>query len=158
MISNMQEKKDSLEKENKPKFQSHTIAGLVILFYKNLSGLSPYRVTTALMLCRALARRYKKMDFIKELDHINSQTNIGYPLGLVQTIVYRDTMLGWKINKSYNYGRNKRTVRLGELILALDYSLSRVLEIFTTICVDEDIDVEVALPMNAGVQMDREGL
>lgn len=156
----MPEKTDSLDdpSEKKASFHSETVKGIVILFYKNLLLPSNRQYTVACSLCRALAKRMKETQYLEELEKISMETRIGYPLGLIQTIVFRDMMFGSSTNKTYNYGWRTRPVKLGDMILALDLSLDRILDIFTEICVKHDIDTTFATPLIEGLNMDRGGL
>ena len=148
------------QSENKTaKFQTETIKGLVILFYKNLLMASPKQYTIAYSICKNTAKRFNESEYIAELEKIFRTTKIGYPLGLIQTIVYRDMFLiGASTQKTYNYGYRTKPVKLGDMILALDTALDRILDIFTEICVKHDIDTAFATPMIEGLNMDRGGL
>lgn len=141
-----------------PQFQSETIRGIVILFYKNLLNASPRQYTNALMLTRVLARRMDEHQYLEELEKINDTTSIGYPLAVIQTIAFRDLMSGQSTNKTYNYGWRSKSVKLGDMILALEKTMDRVLDIFTEICVKHDIDTTFVMPMLEGMSQDTRGL
>lgn len=141
--------------EDKPiaKFQSQTVNGLVILFYKNLLMQSPRQYTTAYTLCKNLAKRFGEDEYVVELERIYRHTEIGFPLGILQTIVYRDLSIGLKTNKFYNYGYRAKTVMLGDMIQALDKTLDRITDIFTDICVKNDIDTSITMPIIEGLEL-----
>lgn len=145
------------EPKRKPNLHSQTIQGLVILFYKNLLSPSNRQYTIAYSLCKAMATQFDEPDYLKELELIYKQTNIGYPLGLVQTVVFRDTMIGMSTNKHYNYGYQSRTVKLGDMILALDQAMDRICDIFVGICVKNDVDVSL-VPTFQGAVYDESGI
>lgn len=139
-------------------FQTETIKGLVILFYKNLLTPSPKQYTIALSLCLALAKRMKEEQFISELEYIRKTSGIGYNLGLLQTIVNRDIMTGQRTTKTFNYGYRTKPVKLGDMIVALDKSIDRILDIFTEICVKHDIDTTFVSPLFQGMSLENKGL
>jgi len=136
---------DTLE-ENKGNFQQETIRGLVVLYYKNYLTHSPNRVSNAWGLCYVLAKRFKDKNYTDRLDHIYKKTSVGFPLGLVETVAYRDLMLGKSIDKYYNYGYGKRSILLGDLIQALHRTMSEISDIFTDICVQNEIDTNIVAP------------
>lgn len=143
----------------KPNFQTQTINGLVILFYKNMLLAGPKQYTTAYAICWAMTKRFKEKDKIRELEKLYRTTKIGFPLGVIQTVVYRDTVMASRLNKTYNYGRRAKLVQLGDMIEALDDCMARFLDIFTEICVKYDIDTTLASPMIEGITLtDKEGL
>lgn len=144
--------------EQKANFQTETIKGLVILFYKNLLIPSQKQYTTAYSICRTMAKRFDEEEKVKTLQNLYKRTGIGYPLGLIQLIVYRDIMLGSSTTKTYNYGRRSKPVKLGDMIVALDNAMSQMLDIFTEICVKNDIDVTFAMPIIEGLSKDQTGL
>lgn len=155
----MQEKMEAMEEEKKtPQMNSQTINGLVILFYKNLLTPSSKQYTIALSLCRALAKRMEELDYLQELEIINRSAGIGYNLGLLQTIAYRDIIIGITTNKTYNYGFRSRSVKLGDIIVALDSAMDRILDIFTAICVKHDIDTSFTSPIIEGLEIKNRGL
>lgn len=141
----------------KPNFQTQTINGLVILFYKNMLLAGPKQYTTAYALCWAMAKRWKEEDKIRELEKLYRTTKIGFPLGVIQTVVWRDTIMASRLNKTYNYGRRAKPVQLGDMIEALDDCMARFLDIFTEICVKYDIDTTFASPMIEGLTLTDKG-
>jgi hypothetical protein len=143
---------------NMANFQSQTINGIVILFYKNLLMQGPRQYTTAYTLCKSLAKRFQEDEYVAELEKIYRHTEIGFPLGILQTIVFRDLSMGLKTNKFYNYGFRAKTVMLGDMIMALDTSLDRIFDIFTAICVKHDIDTSITMPIIEGLEMQGRGL
>lgn len=156
----MNENMENLENSSEPKarFNSETIRGIVVLFYKNLLSPSSRQYTIAYSLCKVLAKRFDDVDHVTELEKIYAKTTIGYPLGILQTIVYRDIMLGFSTNKSYNYGYQTKSVRLGDMILALDVAMDRIFDIFTEICVDNELDTTSLFPVLDGMLTDRSGM
>lgn len=152
-------KKPKEKPEEKPNFQTQTINGLVILFYKNMLIAGPKQYTTAYSICWAMTKRFKEKDKTRELEKLYKTTKIGFPLGVIQTVVYRDTVLASRLNKTYNYGRRARPVQLGDMIEALDDCMARFLDIFTEICVEHDIDTTLASPIIEGLSLtDKAGL
>lgn len=150
---------ENQENSKEPKFQTETIKGLVIIFYKNLLIGGPKQYTTAYSICRAMAKRFNEAEHLEKLERLYKKTTIGYPLGLIQTIVFRDIITGKSTNKTYNYGIHARPVMLGDMILALDNVNGEILDIFTEICVKHDIDTTFAMPMIEGLDLGRhEGL
>ena len=148
-----------LEKEKtKANFQTETIKGLVILFYKNLLMPSPRQYSVAHSLCRTLAKRFDQKKYVEELDRMYKKTGIGYPLGLIQAIAYRDLMHGSRINKTYNYGFRTKPIKLGDMVTCLDNCMQRIIDIFTDICVTNDIDTTLTMPMIEGISQDTRGL
>ncbi len=144
-------------RKSKPNFQTETIKGLVILFYKNLLLPSARQFTTAHALCKTMAKRFGEKDKLEELERLFKRTDIGYPLALIQTVVFRDIMLGSTPNKTYNYGLHLKPVNLGDMILALENAMSRILDIFTEICVDHDIDTTFVTPIIEGLDLGKPG-
>jgi len=146
------------EKSGKdPNFQTETIKGLVIIFYKNLLMGGPKQYTTAYAICWALAKRYNETAHIDRLEELYKKTTIGYPLGLLQTIVFRDINLGRNTNRIYNYGYQSKPISLGDMILSLDTSLAEILNIFTEICVKYDIDTAFTAPIIEGLDLTKQG-
>ena len=130
----------------KPTTQSETIAGLVVLFYRNYLNHTPKAYTRAYGLSRALAKRYDEKDIVNRLEHLYRHTTIGYPMGLIETIAYRDLMQGKSLSHSYNYGFKRKPVVLGDLIQTLDDCLIEILDIFTELCIKYDIDPNLLSP------------
>jgi len=129
-------------------FQQETIKGLVVLFYKNFLSFSPRRVSNAWLLCYVFARRFNSEQEIARLKEINRKTPLTtLPLGLIETIAYRDLAMGKNINKFYNYGHGKKPVVLGDLILSLDLVLAEIFDIFTDICVINEVDTNIIDPL-----------
>lgn len=143
---------------NPVNFHSETVRGIIVLFYKNFLSPSSRQFTIAHSLCKVMANRFNEVEYLDELDHIYRETKIGYPLGLVQTIVFRDTMMGMSTNKTYNYGYQTRPVKLGDMILALDLAMDRIFDIFTQICVKYDLDTTSLFPVIQGLSDDRGGI
>lgn len=136
-----------------PDFRSETINGLVILFYKNLLIPNAKQYSTAYILCRNLARRFNENNKIKVLDKIFYHSKIGFPIGLIQTIVFRDLMGGARTSKIYNYGYKSKSVRLGDMIAVLDEAMNFFVDTFTEICVKHDLDPAITAPMIEGLDI-----
>lgn len=138
------------DKPATPNFQSQTINGLLILFYKNLLTPNAKQYSTAYILCKALAKRFDESDKINSLDKVYKNTKLGFPIGLMQTVVFRDLVAGILTSKTYNYGYRSKTVRLGDMIAVLDDALDFFVDIFTEICVKHDLDTTIAMPYIEG--------
>lgn len=139
-------------KEEKPEFQTLTINSLVKLFYKNLVEYTPKHYTTALHICWALAKRYKETKAIESLDKIYKDSNIGFPLGLLETIAFRDLSQGARVSRIYNYSHNTKPISLMDIIVILNNCEREILDIFTDICVRHEVDVSLtALPISKEV-------
>jgi len=133
-------------KNNGAKMQSETISGLVILFYKNTLMNTPKRYTNAWIYCMALAKRFNEKEHLETLEELYQKSTIGYPMGLIESVCFRDLSLGRSNCRTYNYGYRRKPVKLGDMIVALDKSLSIMLDIFTDICVKNDIDTNLITP------------
>ena len=150
----MPDVQEELKEEKKPNFQTQTINGLVILFYKNMLIGGPKQYTTAYAICWAMAKRFKEMQKQEELERMYKTCGkINFPLGVVQVVVHRDSMFGTKLNKSYNYGVQARMISFGDMVEALDTCMAKFLDIFTEICVDHDIDPTIASPILEGLPL-----
>ncbi len=138
-----------MEKE-KPEYQQQTISSLVKLFYKNLMEYSPKQYTTALHLCWALAKRYNEKKEIERLEKLLEDSTIGYPLGLLETICFRDLSQGRKVSIIYNYGYDTEPISLMRIIVVLEEVKKETLDIFTKLCVKYEVDVSLTAPMLIG--------
>jgi len=147
-----------IETDTGKTIQNETINGLIILFYKNFINYNPKRYTNAYGLCRALVKRMDEKEALRKLEGIYEKTTIGYPLGLLETIVYRDVSTGSKISKGYNYGYRAKPVVLGDMIQALDICLSDIMDIFTEICIKHNFDPNIITADMVGITIpQREG-
>ena len=136
------------EENSTGNFQQETIKGLVVLFYKNFLSFSPRRASNAWLLCYVFAKRFDAKAEINRLKKINKSAPLtSLPLGLIETITYRDLAMGKNINKRYNYNYGLKPVVLGDLILSLDLALAEIMDIFTDICVINDIDTNIIDPL-----------
>lgn len=136
-------------KTETPDFQTLTVTSIVKLFYKNLLEYTPKQYTNALHLCWALAKRYEEKKSIEKLEKIYHDSGCGFPLGLLETIAFRDLMQGVKVTKTYNYGRGRREIPLMKIIVQLDMCKKEILDIFTDICVRQELDVNLISPFLA---------
>lgn len=146
----------------KPSFQTHTVNGLIILYYRNLITYSFKRYTNARNITLALARRCVAGDAeapkdIEALEKMK-KTVYGYPLALVETIVYRDLFAGHSMGRIYNYGWRRKPVKLGDLAEALEESLVKITDIFTGLCARNDIDTQITQPIIEGLNVETGGL
>lgn len=126
--------------------QNETINGVVILFYKNYINNTPKRYTNAYGLARTLAKRFNEQEKFKRLEEIYRYTNIGYPLGLIESVAYRDLSLGRNLGHAYNYGYQQKPALLGDLIVTLDTCLFEIFDIFTEMCIEHNIDPNLITP------------
>lgn len=153
-----QEDPKETDETTKPKFGTQTIDGLVILFYKNLLMDSSKQYTVAYTICKAMAKRFDEKTKIAEIEALYKNAYIGFPLGVIQRVVYRDTVLGYRMGRTYNYGFSK-PVRLGDMIEALDKCMDKFVDIFTEICAKNQIDTTIASPIIEGLAIgDKSGL
>lgn len=143
--------KEEDSSENSANFQSETIKGLVILFYRNLIFPTSKQYTTAYSLTKCLAKRFNDKKALKDLMDLKKNSAGGYPLGLLQTIAFRDLYAGYKINKLYNYGYKRKPISLGDMILTMDAVFEALIDIFTEICIKNEIDTTFASPIIEGM-------
>lgn len=130
-------------KEETPEYQQQTISSLVKLFYRNLMEYTPKHYSTALHLCIALAKRYNEKKEVDKLENLLADSGIGYPLGLLETICFRDLSQGKKVSITYNYGYDTESISLMKIIVVLEEVKKEVIDIFTRICVKYEVDVSI---------------
>lgn len=147
-----------MNEEKKPRLDSNTINGIVILFYRNLLTISPNRYTNALMLCENLARRLGETEYLFELEEIDRSCTAGYPLSTVEATRARGMAFGYSMAKEYNYGWKNPRLNLGDMTLGLHRSLRKIFDIFTAICVKHDIDTSIVMPMVEEIKEDVSGM
>ena len=121
---------------------SPRIATLTSAFYKlYMMSPIPEQHTSLYNLVRQLAIEVNDDESLMQLRGIyNTTGKIGFPLAIVEHVVFRDArMASISLNKKYNFGRNSRPVRLGDLVNGLAYAKTRIMDIFHRICSEQDI-------------------
>jgi len=105
---------------------------------------TPKQYTTALHLCWALAKRYNEKIEIERLEKLLEDSTIGYPLGLLETICFRDLSQGRKVSIIYNYGYDTEPISLMRIIVVLEEVKKEILDIFTKLCVKYEVDISLS--------------
>lgn len=128
---------------------SQTIQTLIIAFHKAFF-LAPHPKHYTLMYntCRQFARRVNDEARVFQLKKLYKTTgDLGFPLSITEKIVFRETAMGgWTVNKTYNYSRKTRVVRLGNLIEALEDVEEKIVDIFYDICAEKDVEIPFSFP------------
>lgn len=121
-----------------PKFESLTVQAQVHYFYKNWIESNPKQYSNACSIAKSLAKMYKQKAIEKELQELQEDaTETGYPLGVIESIYYRDYSFGMSLSKQYNYEVDSITLK--EIIYTLDKIKDRSMDLFTDICIRKDV-------------------
>ncbi len=124
--------------------QQSTLNSLVIMVYNLLSGTLPRRFTTMYKLTRTICLRLGEYDEAKSLDTIYSGIRINkkvtLPMATAEYILARDSLMNYSPMKPYHGG----TFNFMQIIEALNNSEIEMMDIFTTVCLNHDIDVSAA--------------
>ena len=121
---------------------SPRIATLTGAFYKlYMMSPIPEQHTSLYNLVRQLAIEVHDDTSLMRLKGLYQTTGkIGFPLSIVEHVVFRDArMANLSLNKKYNFGRNSRPVRLGDLVVGLAYAKTTIMDLFHHICKEQDI-------------------
>jgi hypothetical protein len=121
--------------------QQSTLNSLVIMVYNLLSGTLPRRFTTMYKLTRTICLRLGEYEEVKSLDGIYSGIRLNkkvlLPMATAEYILARDSPMNYSPMKPYHGS----AFTFMQIIEALNNSEIEMMDIFTTVCLNHDIDV-----------------
>ena len=164
-IENIEE---NISNDNIPTMQEQTLTSISMEIMNKLSAETPRQYVRLYQYIKILAKRLNEKRIVKELDELYASTvvskDVSLPLAILNYNYDRDSYVGYSAMKNYivNNEKTKRTslptptyfhrlankktpkkvqITLGEVIMALDNSKVRMIDIYTTLAIRHNIEL-----------------